>query len=223
MRIRSELANRLRRYTEDRQAPSGQPKGNSFKETLSNQNAGVHAYDRTNTNARRSAHYPASHAQHHPKKEITLTQANRLAKYAPRIQECSRKYNVPVELICAVILQESGGNSRAVSRAGARGLMQLMPATARRFGVTNSFDPNQNIEGGTKYLRSLMDRFNGDYRLVLAGYNAGEGNVTKHGNTIPPFSETRAYVPAVLSYADSIWQILHSGPAANLPPHARRA
>ncbi|MBI2341238.1 MAG: transglycosylase SLT domain-containing protein, partial [Deltaproteobacteria bacterium] len=85
-------------------------------------------------------------------KDISLEQANRLASYAPTIQEASRKYNVPVELICAVILQESGGNPKAVSPAGARGLMQLMPATAKRFGVTNSLDPRQNIDGGTKYL-----------------------------------------------------------------------
>ncbi|MBI2974567.1 MAG: lytic transglycosylase domain-containing protein, partial [Deltaproteobacteria bacterium] len=94
-----------------------------------------------------------------------------------------------------------------------------------RFGVTNSLDPRQNIDGGTKYLRFLMDRFKGDYRLVLAGYNAGEANVEKYGNKIPPFAETKAYVPNVLAYADTIYQILHSPPqvaSANLPPHARK-
>lgn len=167
----------------------------------------------------------AHHAVKYTRKTITTEQAHRLAKYAPTIQECSRKYNVPVELICGVILQESGGNPRAVSHAGAKGLMQLMPQTARRFGVTNVYDPRQNIEGGTRYLRFLMDRFKGDYRLVLAGYNAGEANVAKYGNKIPPFAETKAYVPNVLAYANTVWQILHKPTqtaSADLPPHARK-
>jgi len=161
-------------------------------------------------------------------KAITMTQANRLAKYAPTIQECSKRHNVPVELICGVILQESGGNHKAVSHAGAKGLMQLMPGTARRFGVTNSFDAKQNIEGGTKYLRFLLDRFNGNYKLALAGYNAGEANVEKYGNKIPPFAETKAYVPNVLGYADAIWNVLHPQPrptnvaGTNLPSYAKK-
>lgn len=172
----------------------------------------------------RHAHHPANAPQH---KAITVTQANRLAKYAPTIQECSKKYNVPVELICGVILQESGGNHKAVSHAGAKGLMQLMPGTAKRFGVTNSFDARQNIDGGTKYLRFLLDRFKGDYRLALAGYNAGERNVEKYGNKIPPFAETRAYVPNVLGYADAIWSVLHPQPpaqvaSATLPTFAKK-
>jgi hypothetical protein len=157
-------------------------------------------------------------------KRITFKQACRIAKYAPHILKSSKKHNVPVELICGVILQESGGQHKAVSHAGARGLMQLMPATARRFGVKNSFDPAQNIEGGTKYLRYLMDHFNNDIKLVLAGYNAGEGNVKKYGNKIPPFRETQKYVPAVLAYTQSMIDILASAaPApADLPSSARR-
>ncbi len=158
-------------------------------------------------------------------KTITTEQANRLAKYAPIINDCAKKHGVPRELICAVILQESGGNAKAKSHVGAQGLMQLMPPTARRFGVTNSYDPRQNIEGGTKYLRFLMDKFKGDYRLALAGYNAGERRVEQYGG-IPPFAETRNYVPNVLAYADTIWQILHQPQTAvasvNLPPHARK-
>lgn len=159
-------------------------------------------------------------------KNITLKQANRIAKYAPLIQKAAAKHNVPVELICGVILQESGGNARAKSHAGARGLMQLMPATARRFGVGNSYDPKQNINGGTKYLRWLMDRFNGEIELVLAGYNAGEGNVEKYGNKIPPFRETQNYVPAVLGYTQTMIDILVTARATQkegLPSHARRA
>lgn len=142
------------------------------------------------------------------KRHITVTQAERLAKYAPVIQEASQKYNVPVELVCAVILQESGGNAKAVSHCGAKGLMQLMPATAKRLGVRNSFDPVDNIMGGTKYLRMLLDEFDGNLALAIAGYNAGEGNVAKYGNKIPPFRETQAYVPGVLKYADTMWSIL---------------
>jgi soluble lytic murein transglycosylase-like protein len=90
--------------------------------------------------------------------------------------------------------QESSFKSRAISPKGARGLMQLMPPTAARFGVTNIFDPRQNIEGGARYLRFLLDHFDGDLNLALAGYNAGEGAVEKYGWRIPPYSETQEYV-----------------------------
>lgn len=156
-------------------------------------------------------------------KDITDLQAGRLARYAPLIEQAARKHNVPVELICGVILQESGGNTRAVSSAGARGLMQLMPATARRFGVNNSFDPAQNIEAGTKYLRFLLDKFNGKVDLALAGYNAGEGNVEKYGNKVPPFAETRNYIPNVLGYTQSMINILYAKiNKEELPAHARK-
>ncbi len=150
------------------------------------------------------------HFPHHRAKpqNITMGQAQKLARYAPVIQDCARRHNVPVELICGVILQESGGNPRSVSSAGAKGLMQLMPETAKRFGVTNSFNPIQNIEGGTRYLRFLLDRFNGNVELTLAGYNAGEKNVEKYGMQIPPFRETQNYVPSVLGYALAMIQIL---------------
>ena len=163
----------------------------------------------------------ASPISNKPKK-ITLRQAERISKLAPLIENAARKHNVPVELICGVILQESGGKTRAVSHCGARGLMQLMPATARRFGVRNSFDPAQNINAGTKYLRWLMDRFDGNVELALAGYNAGEGNVEKYGNKIPPFKETRAYVPSVLSYTQSMIDIFSTQIAQILPGYARR-
>jgi soluble lytic murein transglycosylase-like protein len=90
--------------------------------------------------------------------------------------------------------QESSFKARAMSYKGARGLMQLMPFTASRFGVTNIWDPKQNIEGGARYMRFLLNLFNGDVRLALAGYNAGEGAVMKYGYQVPPYSETREYV-----------------------------
>ena len=100
-------------------------------------------------------------------------------------------------LALAVASQESKFNPDAVSRAGAQGLMQLMPATAARFGVTDSFDPEQNAAGGVAYLKFLTNKFDGDLDLVLAGYNAGEGAVGKHGNTVPPYKETQNYVSVV--------------------------
>ena len=166
-----------------------------------------------------------SHAHRPPRfarpKTITTVQAQRLARYAPVIQDAARRHNVPIELICGVILQESGANPRAVSHAGAKGLMQLMDGTAKRFGVANSFDPRQNIEGGTKYLRFLLTHFKGNVELALAGYNAGEHNVAKHGNKIPPFRETQNYVPAVLGYTQSMIDILTA--SAPLPRYAKLA
>jgi hypothetical protein len=101
-------------------------------------------------------------------------------------------------LVLAVISVESAGKTNAVSHAGAQGLMQLMPATAERFGVKNSLAPTENISGGVKYLDWLMQEFNGDPIMVLAGYNAGEGSVRKYAG-VPPFAETRDYVPKVLA------------------------
>jgi len=164
---------------------------------------------RQRTRHARTARRSTSIRRYYPK-HITKKQAVRLAKYAPVIQDASRRYGVPIELVCAVILQESGGNFKAVSHCGARGLMQLMPSTAKRLGVRNSFDPVQNIMGGTKYIRMLLDRFDGNVALALAGYNAGEGNVEKYGRRIPPFKETRAYVPNVLKYADTLWSLLRT-------------
>ncbi len=108
--------------------------------------------------------------------------------------DAGTKNGVDPLLLYSVMHQESSFKSHAVSPKGARGLMQLMPGTAARYGVTNIFDPKQNIEGGARYLRFLLDRFNGDLNLALAGYNAGEGAVDKYGWRIPPYSETQEYV-----------------------------
>jgi soluble lytic murein transglycosylase-like protein len=110
------------------------------------------------------------------------------------ILDSSRRYGIDPLLIYSQMHQESTFKSRATSPKGASGLMQLMPATARRMGVTNIYDPKQNIEGGVKYMRWLLDTFNGDVVLALAGYNAGEGAVMKYGWQVPPYRETQEYV-----------------------------
>jgi soluble lytic murein transglycosylase-like protein len=122
----------------------------------------------------------------------------RAAQYDAIIENAAISSAVEANLLRAVIVVESGFNSHAVSKRGAVGLMQLMPATANRFGVSNLYDPKQNIRGGARYLKFLMDRFGQNVRLALAAYNAGEEAVDRNGGQIPPFSETMAYVPRVL-------------------------
>jgi len=122
------------------------------------------------------------------------------ARYASQIQSAAMANNVEAALIRAVIAVESGYNPSAVSRAGAVGLMQLMPETAKRYNVTDSHDPEQNIHGGAQYLRDLLRMFNNNLHLAIAAYNAGEQAVMKYGNRIPPYRETVAYVPKVMKF-----------------------
>ncbi len=110
------------------------------------------------------------------------------------IVESGKRNSVDPLLLYSIMHQESSFKARALSHKGARGLMQLIPPTASRFGVTNIWDPKQNIEGGARYMRFLLDLFGGDVRLALAGYNAGEGAVMKYGYKVPPYSETQEYV-----------------------------
>ena len=110
------------------------------------------------------------------------------------IVESGKRNSVDPLLLYSIMHQESSFKARAMSYKGARGLMQLMPPTAARFGVTNIWDPKQNIEGGARYMRFLLDLFEGDVRLALAGYNAGEGAVMKYGYKVPPYNETQEYV-----------------------------
>lgn len=120
------------------------------------------------------------------------------------IRQAAQTHGVSEGLIKAVMHTESGFNSNARSPVGAQGLMQLMPATARRFNVSNAYDPQQNIFGGAKYLGWLIKRFNGNTSLALAAYNAGEGNVAKYGG-IPPFRETQDYVRRVTSRYSNLY------------------
>jgi soluble lytic murein transglycosylase-like protein len=131
-------------------------------------------------------------------------------------EKAADKYNIPVNLLKAIGKQESNFNPRALSHCGAQGLMQLMPATARRFGVYNAWNPAENIEGAAKYLKFLQNRF-GNVQHVIASYNAGEGNVSKYGG-IPPFRETRDYVQRVLSRYNNLYRNdpnLRSGTSSN--------
>jgi hypothetical protein len=118
--------------------------------------------------------------------------------YGAMIDDAAREYNVPPALVRALVTTESNFNPQAVSPKGAIGLMQLMPATAKRFGAIDPTDPRTNLRTGTRYLRWLLDRFGSDLKLAVAAYNAGEGAVDKYGGQIPPYPETRDYVTKVL-------------------------
>jgi soluble lytic murein transglycosylase len=122
-----------------------------------------------------------------------------IGPYVQEIRDASERYGVPIKLVSAVIRAESGFNPRAVSRKGAQGLMQLMPGTASMLGVRNSFNPRENIDGGVRHLRSLIDRFPDSLPLALAAYNAGERAVVQYKG-IPPYPETQEYVTKVLHF-----------------------
>jgi soluble lytic murein transglycosylase-like protein len=132
--------------------------------------------------------------------QVLMPREESIRRYASLIETAGRAHGVDVALVHAVISAESGYNPGAVSRAGARGLMQLMPDTARRFGVQNIMDPSENIQGGVRYLRELLTLFKGNTELAVAAYNAGENAVIRHGHRIPPYAETVSYVPKVLGF-----------------------
>ena len=137
------------------------------------------------------------------------------AQIAPLIAQVAREYNLDASLLHAIVTVESGYNPQARSPAGAIGLMQLMPQTAARYAVKNIWDPLENLHGGARYLRFLLEMFKNNLDLALAAYNAGEGAVMQAGNKIPNYAETRAYVPSVLTQYDR-----YRGPAAGVSPEA---
>ncbi|HEX3019170.1 MAG TPA: transglycosylase SLT domain-containing protein [Chitinispirillaceae bacterium] len=132
-----------------------------------------------------------------PLKNDFYSGISRTKKWDSIISQKAEKYGVDKDLVCAVIAQESGGNPYAISRAGAKGLMQLMDQTASELGISHPFNPSENIEGGVKYLREMLDQFGGDEKLALASYNAGPAAVKKYKG-IPPYPETVGYVDSVL-------------------------
>ncbi len=134
-----------------------------------------------------------------PQLDVKSIHTNR-ALYSDMIDDVARKSRLYPELLHAVVKAESAYDPNAVSRAGAIGLMQLMPHTASRFGVADRRDPKSNLEGGARYLRKLLTKYNNNIKLALAAYNAGEKTVKKYGNEIPPYPETQNYVKKVLGF-----------------------
>jgi soluble lytic murein transglycosylase-like protein len=135
---------------------------------------------------------------------MALTPKQKLAekRYHHIVLEAAARYQVEPEIIKAIIMAESGYNPKAVSKVGARGLMQLMPRTAKFLGVEDSFKPDHNIDAGVRYFKQLLDQFNGKIKLALAAYNAGVDSVRKYGG-IPPFKATHIYIHKVLTYYEA--------------------
>ncbi len=130
---------------------------------------------------------------------LNLNQQNTQVSLENLFQKAAKKYNVDINLLKAIAKQESNFQLDAVSHCGATGIMQLMPATAKAMGVKDSKDPEQNIMGGAKLISQLLDKYDGNIKLALAGYNAGIGNVAKYGG-VPPFEETKNYIKKVMNY-----------------------
>jgi soluble lytic murein transglycosylase-like protein len=134
----------------------------------------------------------------------------RSAQYDGVIRGAAKEATIQAALLRAVIVVESGFNPRAVSKKGAIGLMQLQPATAKRYGVKNIYDPEQNVRAGAHYLRDLLVRFDSNLELALAAYNAGEEAVERYGRHVPPFRETLAYVPSVMKVYQRLMDQAHA-------------
>lgn len=172
-------------------------------EMLRYRNADGHVYY-TDTWIPRSRQQPIRKASSSlaPRGSTRRTQRAQLVALAHRL---ARQYAINERLVQAVITVESNFDPRAVSRAGAQGLMQLMPATATRYNVDDPFDPRANVEGGVRYLKDLLQRYAGDVRWALAAYNAGEGAVARYGG-IPPYPETQQYVKRVMALYNPMYQ-----------------
>jgi soluble lytic murein transglycosylase-like protein len=174
----------------------------------------LHVEDRPPTGQARAPRKPPAQVNVPPHKPGERWWEKRSDAPPDEIDKAAARYNIPAELVRAVIWAESAGDGGAISSAGAIGLMQLMPRTAGEMYVEDPVDPAQNIMGGTRYLRSLANMFNGDMILTLAAYNAGPDAVKKYGG-IPPFEETREYVKRVISYYQ---QLRSQRKAAKQPP-----
>jgi hypothetical protein len=162
------------------------------------------------SNSRVDAPTQVERVQGAPSYFSTTRLAGNPTVYEPLVQEYASRHALRPELVRAVIHVESGFNPRATSPVGAMGLMQLMPATARELGVRDPYDPAQNIGGGTKYLRQLLDKYEGNEELALAAYNAGSGAVDKYGQRVPPYRETQDYVKKVGSRAGRTSAVAHA-------------
>lgn len=174
--------------------------GKTISEYMANRVPANRAFTALNLDIEREV-FQAAVSKHETRREAETAapKTEKAAKIDHCIKAAAEKYNLSESLIKNLIQAESGFRTNAVSPAGAKGLMQLMPGTARAMGVTDSFDIQQNIDGGAKYLRQMLDRFNGDIKLALAAYNAGPGTVERYNRNIPPYRETRNYVQRVLS------------------------
>lgn len=137
---------------------------------------------------------------------VVMPNISSQTRFETVVDEAAKATALPSALLHAVIQVESGYNTNAISPKGARGLMQLMPDTAKQFAVKNPHDPRQNVMAGAQYLKALQQQFNGDIRLALAAYNAGPATVLRYGSRIPPIAETRQYVPKVLRYYQHLSQ-----------------
>ncbi len=146
-----------------------------------------------------------------PPKEHSIDWLARSAQYDGVISGAAKAATIQSALVRAVIVVESGFNPRAVSKKGAVGLMQLQPATAKRYGVKNIYDPEQNVRAGAHYLRDLLTRFDSNLELALAAYNAGEEAVERYGRHVPPFRETMSYVPSVMRVYERLLAEAHAG------------
>jgi soluble lytic murein transglycosylase-like protein len=157
------------------------------------------------------------HRRGAPASATSSSSIDRFTRFNDTVHQAASLYQIPEELVRAVIKVESDYDPRAVSRAGAQGLMQLMPGTAERMQVRDILDPRENIMGGVRYLRVLANMFNGDLGLTLAAYNAGEGAVIRHGG-IPPYDETQDYVVKTITYYRR-YREARDPIAASLPPN----
>jgi soluble lytic murein transglycosylase-like protein len=144
-------------------------------------------------------------------KEHSIDWLARSAQYDGVIKGAAKDATIQAQLVRAVIVVESGFNPRAVSKKGAIGLMQLQPATAKRYGVKNIYDPGENVRAGAHYLSDLLARFDSNLELALAAYNAGEEAVERYGRHVPPFRETLAYVPSVMKVYNRLMDQAHAG------------